>query len=302
MLLGPERCNGADRTDALGSPVAGTDEVGALVVRTTYEPYGAALNRTVDGVGYSGQVMDAATGLVYMQQRYYDPAIGRFLSADPVQADANTGANLNRYAYAKDNPYRFTDPDGRFVCADKKTCPQVTATMNSAIKLIQKAAGNLSSSAKFTNKIAGAQLNNLVKFLKSDNAIVGASTSAGGDPGSTSGEAHQPVTMKLDIAGMKNTIQQSRYKSNPQNEVAAVVAHEGQHAEDVFNGKGPDNAWASYYVSETRAFTTQSYVNRGLGTGSAWGIWSPQGNVPGIDPAAQSAANNDCSKNADCQW
>ena len=102
-------------TDALGSPVAGTDEAGALVVRTTYEPYGAALNRTVDGLGYSGHVMDAATGLVYMQQRYYDPSIGRFLSFDPVTADTNTGWNFNRYNYAANNPYKFKDPDGRII-------------------------------------------------------------------------------------------------------------------------------------------------------------------------------------------
>ena len=46
-------------------------------------------------------------------QRYYDPQIGRFLSVDPVTADGNTGANFNRYKYANNNPYRFTDPDGR---------------------------------------------------------------------------------------------------------------------------------------------------------------------------------------------
>ena len=46
-------------------------------------------------------------------QRYYDPGIGRFLSVDPVTADANTGANFNRYKYASNNPYRFFDPDGR---------------------------------------------------------------------------------------------------------------------------------------------------------------------------------------------
>lgn len=46
-------------------------------------------------------------------QRYYDPAIGRFLSVDPVTANANTGAGFNRYSYAVNNPYRFTDPDGR---------------------------------------------------------------------------------------------------------------------------------------------------------------------------------------------
>lgn len=48
-----------------------------------------------------------------MQQRYYDPSIGRFLSVDPVSADPNSGAMFNRYAYAFNNPYAFTDPDGR---------------------------------------------------------------------------------------------------------------------------------------------------------------------------------------------
>jgi uncharacterized protein RhaS with RHS repeats len=48
-----------------------------------------------------------------MQQRYYDPAIGRFLSVDPVTADGATGANFNRYWYANNNPFRFKDPDGR---------------------------------------------------------------------------------------------------------------------------------------------------------------------------------------------
>jgi RHS repeat-associated protein len=46
-------------------------------------------------------------------QRYYDPIIGRFLSVDPVSADPNSGASFNRYNYAGNNPYRFTDPDGR---------------------------------------------------------------------------------------------------------------------------------------------------------------------------------------------
>jgi RHS repeat-associated protein len=61
---------------------------------------------------------DADTNLVYMQQRYYDPSIGRFLSVDPVDASGTDGSNLDRYWYANDNPYRYTDPDGRCpVCA-----------------------------------------------------------------------------------------------------------------------------------------------------------------------------------------
>jgi RHS repeat-associated protein len=56
---------------------------------------------------------DGATGLTYMQARYYDPTAMRFLSPDPVGVDTSTGSNFNRYNYANNNPYTFTDPDGR---------------------------------------------------------------------------------------------------------------------------------------------------------------------------------------------
>jgi len=63
--------------------------------------------------GRTLHVNDAESGLVYMQQRYYDPVAGRFLSVDPVTTDAKTGSSFNRYAYGNNNPYKFTDPDGR---------------------------------------------------------------------------------------------------------------------------------------------------------------------------------------------
>jgi len=63
--------------------------------------------------GRTLHVNDADTGLVYMQQRYYDPIAGRFLSVDPVTTDAKTGDHFNRYNYADNNPYKFVDPDGR---------------------------------------------------------------------------------------------------------------------------------------------------------------------------------------------
>ncbi|ALN79551.1 RHS repeat-associated core domain-containing protein [Lysobacter antibioticus] len=101
-------------TDALGSPVAVTDANQNVVERSEYEPYGRLLNRPLtDGPGYTGHIGDAATGLTYMQQRYYDTEIGRFLSIDPVSVDTNTAALFNRYMYAAANPYRYVDPDGR---------------------------------------------------------------------------------------------------------------------------------------------------------------------------------------------
>lgn len=42
-----------------------------------------------------------------------EPVDARFLSRDPVPANSSNGANFNGYWYANNNPYRFTDPDGR---------------------------------------------------------------------------------------------------------------------------------------------------------------------------------------------
>ncbi len=99
-------------TDALGSPVVTTDASKAILNRTSYTPYGAP-TAPVDGVGYTGHFIDVGTGLTYMQQRYYDPIVGRFISADPVAADNATGANFNRYWYANNNPNTNKDIDGR---------------------------------------------------------------------------------------------------------------------------------------------------------------------------------------------
>ena len=72
-----------------------------------------------DGPGYTGHVTDAASKLTYMQQRYYDPMVGRFLSVDPMASDTITGWNFNRYNYAANNPHKFKDPDGRArTCVD----------------------------------------------------------------------------------------------------------------------------------------------------------------------------------------
>ena len=54
---------------------------------------------------------------MYMQARYYDPVIGRFYSNDPIGALGHLSTpngihGFNRYAYANNNPYKFTDPTG----------------------------------------------------------------------------------------------------------------------------------------------------------------------------------------------
>jgi RHS repeat-associated protein len=93
-----------------------------ILEKSEYEPYGLQVNAVgpaKDGPGYTGHVQDGPTGLINMQQRYYDPDSGRFLSVDPITAyGSGDWRHFNVYAYAYNNPYKFIDSDGRCpVCA-----------------------------------------------------------------------------------------------------------------------------------------------------------------------------------------
>ena len=64
------------------------------------------------GRGYTGHEHLAEFGLVNMNARLYDPAIGRFLNPDPYIADAANSLDYNRYLYARNNPLVYSDPTG----------------------------------------------------------------------------------------------------------------------------------------------------------------------------------------------
>ena len=71
-------------------------------------------DETDDQSDYTGHIRDKATGLTYMQARYYDPVIGRFLGEDPMNMltmDMNP-VYFNRYAYVGNDPLNWTDPTG----------------------------------------------------------------------------------------------------------------------------------------------------------------------------------------------
>ena len=83
-------------------------------------PFGESIEAPKDDVGYTGHKFDTDLGLSYMQARYYDPVIGRFYSNDPVDAVSHLSneegiKGFNRYSYAVNNPYKYTDPDGKTI-------------------------------------------------------------------------------------------------------------------------------------------------------------------------------------------
>ena len=104
-------------TDHLRSSSVVTDASGAKVEEIYYYPFGQT--RVNSGSvnlkhKYTGQEEDAETGLYFYNARYYDPAIGRFISADTIVQNFSDPQSFNRYSYARNNPLYYADPSGHY--------------------------------------------------------------------------------------------------------------------------------------------------------------------------------------------
>ena len=110
-------------TDALGSVEAITDNVGNVVERYEYDPYGAVKiydgsysERSASAIGnpymFAGRRYDEESGLYYNRLRYYDPDDGRFLRRDPLGIWGDPANGGNAYAYVNNSPGDYTDPIG----------------------------------------------------------------------------------------------------------------------------------------------------------------------------------------------
>lgn len=93
--------------DALGSTTALTTPSGTIAERTGFDSYGNPSTPTTTGnpFAFTGVLHEPTTALYLMPLRAYDPALGRFLSEDPLPA-------VNWYLYVHNNPTRLRDPSG----------------------------------------------------------------------------------------------------------------------------------------------------------------------------------------------
>jgi len=104
-------------SDRLGSTTIVSNTQG-IQGSIAYMPFGQTLNDSTAGVvgryKFNGQEYDSETGLYNYGARLYDPAIGRFVSADPVMVGIGAPQTFNRYSYALNNPMGYIDPSGHF--------------------------------------------------------------------------------------------------------------------------------------------------------------------------------------------
>jgi len=95
--------------------------VGSVVVKYAYDAWGKIISVTgsmtntlgkLNPFRYRSYIYDEETGFYYLQSRYYDPEIGRFINAD-IFVSTGTGLNgFNMFAYCGNNPVSYIDSTG----------------------------------------------------------------------------------------------------------------------------------------------------------------------------------------------
>ena len=97
--------------DHLGSTVMTTE--GHTVITQEYNAYGSKRGGGTlpTDHAFTGQKRDG-TGLLYYNARYYDPALGQFVSPDTLVPEPGLAVDYNRYLYTRGNPLKYNDPTG----------------------------------------------------------------------------------------------------------------------------------------------------------------------------------------------
>ena len=90
---------------------------GTILASYTYDAWGNVLTSegslaAANPIRYRGYYFDAETGLYYLQSRYYDPAVGRFINADNYATTYKTSTGANMFAYCLNNPANCKDDGG----------------------------------------------------------------------------------------------------------------------------------------------------------------------------------------------
>ena len=104
--------------NAQGDVVRIVNSSRSVVASYTYDPWGKIISSSgtladINPLRYRGYYYDSETGFYYLQSRYYDPEIGRFINADSYASTDATGLlSTNMFAYCENDPVNKSDPTG----------------------------------------------------------------------------------------------------------------------------------------------------------------------------------------------
>ena len=112
--------------------LVGTD--GNIAASYRYDPWGRVISATgsmanINPLRYRGYYYDTETGFYYLQSRYYDPTVCRFINADSYASTGQDFLGFNMFAYCGNSPINNVDYTGKFF---EELWDAFTAAINSA--------------------------------------------------------------------------------------------------------------------------------------------------------------------------
>jgi len=228
-----------DHADWLGTERARTDVNGNVCEKITSLPFGDNQNIVTScgtGVGtqpldlspmhFTGKERDPESGLDNFGKRYHASTMGRFMTPDPIgimKQKLRDPQQWNMYSHARNNPLRWIDPTGQYICqGTKQECTAVQKEIKKDLKSkdpnVRAAVDNYGP----LSKKAGDKGDNgvTVKFGEQGH---------GGETQFTHDKTGVVVTMNSDVV-----IKGANATKNSDDDVQArsVVAHEGAHVKD----------------------------------------------------------------------
>ena len=91
---------------------------------------------------YRGYRYDTETGLYYLQSRYYDPEMGRFINQDELTSTGQGLLEHNMYAYCNNNPVNSLDVNGEIAITSVGAAILIFGAATAVISSLPKAIGS----------------------------------------------------------------------------------------------------------------------------------------------------------------
>ncbi|MDQ3802234.1 MAG: discoidin domain-containing protein [Acidobacteriota bacterium] len=313
-------------TDHLGTPRMIINQSGSLnevvgneykgVVRHDYLPFGEEILAGVGGrttsQGYSqldgvrmqftGKERDAETRLDYLLARYYASTQGRFTSPDPLLSSGTVynPQTWNRYAYTINNPLKYTDPFGMYICnGSKDQCKDV----EKGLKNLEKARDSFKKGSDEHNRLDRSLKAYGAKGVDNGVTIEFRATKSGGPAATEITVRDKDQNGVKDVTadnptGQGITVQIDPAQNKSAEDYVQSLGHEGSHVADGTDLVGAlptnltDPAVATIingplnltdYVTETKAYEVSSFIAQARGAstlsvgkkgGNMYEIWN----------------------------